>query len=148
MREAQASLQPGTIELAALQAATPAQIAAAIYELARTPGSSLIIGPGPLNQIQIKAIAELAARHRLPAISVYRPFAPRGRADVHTVPTPRTSFAVRPATSDRILKGIRPVDLPVQQPNKFEFVINLKTANALGFEMPPTLLARADEVIE
>ena len=147
MREAQASLQPGTIELAALQAATPAQIAAVIYELARTPGSSLIIGPGPLNQIQIKAIAELAARHRLPAISVYRPFALEGGLMSYG-PDTADIFRRSAGYVDRILKGIRPVDLPVQQPNKFEFVINLKTANALGFEMPQTLLATADEVIE
>jgi putative tryptophan/tyrosine transport system substrate-binding protein len=147
MREAQAGLPPGTIELTSSQAGTPAEIDAAIDGLAQQPGSGLIIGPGPLNQIQIKSIATLAARHRLPSISVYRPFAVEGGLMSYG---PDTADVFRRSAGyvDRILKGAKPADLPVQQPVKFEFVINHKTAKALGFEMPQTLLATADEVIE
>jgi putative ABC transport system substrate-binding protein len=103
--------------------------------------------PGTPAPEQRNLIVGLAARHHLPAIYAYRPFiADGGLMSYHT----DTLDLYRRAASyiDRILRGEKPGELPVQVPTKYELVINLKTAKALGLEVPPTLLARADEVIE
>jgi putative tryptophan/tyrosine transport system substrate-binding protein len=125
----------------------PAEIERAIEAFAREPNGGLIVLPGPIAIVHRELITALAARHRLPAAYGFRFFVTDGGL---------VSYGVDPADQsrqaasyvDRILKGEKPADLPVQQPTKFELVINLKTAKALGLEVPPTLLARADEVIE
>jgi putative ABC transport system substrate-binding protein len=89
----------------------------------------------------------LARKYRLPAIYPFRFFAADGGLIAYGVDTSEV-FRRSASYVDRILKGANPADLPVQQPTKFELAINLKTAAALGLEVPPTLLARADEVIE
>jgi putative ABC transport system substrate-binding protein len=103
--------------------------------------------PGPVTFKDREVIITALARHGLPAIYAYRFFAVSGgfiSYGVHVADLyKRTAGYV-----DRILNGAKPADLPVQNPTKFELVINLKTAKALGLTVPPTLLARADEVIE
>jgi putative ABC transport system substrate-binding protein len=119
----------------------------AMTALAQTRGSGLMIGPDPFNQVRLKQIAELALQLRLPTISVYRPFVQAGGLMMYG-PDTADIFRRTAAYVDRVLKGEKTADLPVQQPNKFEFVINLKTAKALGVTVSPTLQAAADEVIE
>ena len=126
---------------------TAGEIEDAIVATAREPGGGLMCLPDPFTNVHRDRIVELAALHRLPAAYTLRFFATAGGLMSYGVDV--TDLYRRSAAYvDRILKGARPGDLPVQQPTKFEFVLNLRSAKALGLTVPDALLARADEVIE
>jgi putative ABC transport system substrate-binding protein len=151
----------GTMQFAAIQAVAPSlavevnpfnlrdagEIDRAIAAFARAPSSGLIVTMGAGTVRHRDLIISLAARHRLPAVYPERFFAAAGGL-VSYGPDQLDQFRLAAGYVDRILKGEKPADLPVQAPTKYELVINLKTAKTLGLTMPPALLARADEVIE
>jgi putative ABC transport system substrate-binding protein len=118
-----------------------------VTAFARVPNGGLIVLPNPIGGKNSKLIAALAISHRLPAIAAFRYQVENGLLASYGIIVPdlyrRTAEYV-----DRILRGAKPADLPVQAPVKFELVINLKTAKALGLDIPARVLARADEVIE
>jgi putative tryptophan/tyrosine transport system substrate-binding protein len=124
-----------------------AQIERAISAVAREPGGGLIVMPDTFNMVHRRTTIELTAQHRLPAI-YYFPFFAREGGLISYGPDEIDMFRRAAGYVDRILKGAKAGDLPVQQPTTFRLVINLKTAKTLGLEVPPTLLAAADEVIE
>jgi len=118
-----------------------------IVGFGREPGGGLIVMPDSFNIVHRNQIVALAAQHRLPMISPYRFMAQEGGLMAYGV-EPVDLFRRAAAYVDRILKGTKPADLPVQAPTKFELVINMKTAKALGLNVPLLLQQRADEVIE
>jgi ABC-type uncharacterized transport system substrate-binding protein len=125
----------------------PDEIERAIEAFAREPNGGLIVLPGPVTIAHRKLITALAIRHRLPAAYPFRFFVTSGGLVSYGI-DPVDQARQAAGYVDRILKGEKPADLPIQQPTKFELVINLKTARALGLDIPPSLLARADAVIE
>jgi putative tryptophan/tyrosine transport system substrate-binding protein len=118
-----------------------------VRSLAREPGSGLIVLPDAFTLSHRKQMIELAAQYRLPTTYTIHDFTPDGGLLSYSV-EPLDLYHRAGSYVDRILRGANPADLPVQEPTKFELVINLKTAKALGLTVPASLLARADEVIE
>jgi len=118
-----------------------------IGSLGKQPGSGLIVAPDTFSEINGDLIVSLAAQYRVPAVYAISRFAKRGGLMSYG---PNVSDAVRRATTylDRVLRGEKPAELPVQAPVKFDLVVNLKTAKALGLTIPESFLLRADEVIE
>ena len=109
--------------------------------------SALIVFPSPMFYGAHRRLVDLAAKHRLPTIYTFKEAVAAGGLMSYGTSIP--DLRRRAATYvDKILKGAKPADLPVEQPTKFELVINLKTAKALGLTIPPAVLARADEVIQ
>ena len=135
------------VEVSPVNVRDAGEIERAITAFAHSPNGGLIVTGSALVGLHRHLIIALAARHKLPAVYVERTYVAAGGLISYG-----SDFLdqYRRAASyvDRILKGEKPADLPVQQPTKYELVINLKTAKALGLDIPPTLLARADEVIE
>jgi putative ABC transport system substrate-binding protein len=119
----------------------------AIAGLAGDRRAGIVVLPNPTNTTYQKQIIEAAARHRLPAIYPFPYYAKNGGLVAYGVNI-NEMFRLAAAYVDRILRGAKPAELPVQQPTKYELVINLRTARALGLSVPGTLLVRADEVIE
>jgi putative tryptophan/tyrosine transport system substrate-binding protein len=135
------------MELTPINVRDAGEIERAISAFARSPNGGLIVTAAPLALVHRELIVTLAARHKLCAVYNVRAFVTAGGliyygTDIFDLYRRAAGYI------DRILKGEKPADLPVQAPTKYELVINLKTAKALGFEISPSLLARADEVIE
>jgi putative ABC transport system substrate-binding protein len=135
------------VELSAVGVSDAGEIERAITAFARDSNSGLIVVTGVSTATHRDLIVALAARHRLPAVYPYRFYVTSGGL-ISYGPDTVDPFRRAAGYVDRILKGEKPGDLPVQQPTKFELVLNLKTAKELGLTVPPNLLATADEVIE
>ena len=135
------------MELRAVGVRDAGEIERAITAFARSSNGGLIVTGSPLTLVHRDLIITLAARHRLPAVYPFRYFATSGGL-ISYGPDTVDPFRRAAGYVDRILKGEKPADLPVQAPTKYELVVNLKTAKALGLEIPSSVLARADEVIE
>jgi putative ABC transport system substrate-binding protein len=135
------------VELSPVEPRDPGEIERAIAAFARGLNGGLIVASGTLGEIHRELIITLAARHQLPAVYALREFVTGGGL-ISYGPDYIDQYRRAAGYVDRILKGEKSADLPVQTPTKYETLINLKTAKALGLDVPPTLLARADEVIE
>ena len=151
----------GTSQFAVIQAAAPSlgvevkpvnmrdaeEIERGVTAFARSPGGGLVVAAGPAATRHRDLIVKLAAQHRLPAVYYERYFVAGGGL-ISYGPDFIDQYRHAAGYVDRILKGEKPADMPVQAPTKYELVINLKTAKALGLTIPPSVLTRADEVIE
>jgi putative ABC transport system substrate-binding protein len=135
------------VDLTPINVLDATEIERGITEFVRGPDDGLIITGSPLTAVHRNSIVMLAARHRLPAVYPYRYFSIVGGL-ISYGPDPIDQYHRAAGYVDRILKGEKPADLPVQAPTKYELVVNLKTAKALGLDIPAAVLARADEVIE
>jgi putative ABC transport system substrate-binding protein len=135
------------VELRPIDVRDVGEIERAMTAFAQSPNGGLIVTGSPVANIHGESIIALAARLRLPAVHGARFWATSGGL-ISYGPDIGDQLHRAAGYVDRILKGEKPADLPVQTPAKYELVINLRTAKALGLDVPPTLLARADEVIE
>ena len=125
----------------------PADLGRAFSDMTRARAGALTVLPNNMFRREHRRLLDLAARHRLPAVYPWRDLVDTG--GLMSYGASLTDLSRRAATYvDRILKGAKPGDLPVEQPTKFELVINLKTARTLGLTIPPSVLARADQIIE
>jgi len=147
LRDLQAAARDLGVRLHVLQASKEGDFDTVFATLAQLRPGALIVGPGTFFSARGEQLAALTLRHAVPTIHQYRPFAAAG--GLLSYGTSQTDYYRQVGIyAGRILKGEKPADLPVQQATKMQLIINLKTARALGLEVPPTLLARADEVIE
>jgi putative ABC transport system substrate-binding protein len=138
---------PLGIDVMPIDVRDAAGIERALAAFASTPHGGLVITASPLAIVRREQLVALAARYRLPAVDFTRSFVAAGGLVSYT-PDVLDQYREAASYADRILRGAKPADLPVQQPNKFQLVINLTTAKMLGLTVPATLLALADEVIE
>jgi putative ABC transport system substrate-binding protein len=143
----QAVAPPLGVDVSPIDLRDAAEIERTVASFARFSNGGLITTASALMAEHGDLIVALAARHRLPAIFTRRSYVRSGGL-ISYGPNPVDSWNPAAAYVDRILKGAKPADLPVQAPTKYELVINLKTAKTLGIDIPATVLARADEVIE
>ena len=147
LKEVAVSGQALGVQLQVVDARGPADFDRAFSEMSVKGAGALLVLATPVFDIERQRIVDLAARNRLPSVYASRNYVESGGLMCYG---PNLADLLRRAAGyvDKILKGAKPTDLPVEQPTKFELVINRKTANALGLTVPPTLLAQADDVIE
>ena len=135
------------VEVAAAPVRDPTEVEEAFAKLGRDPGAGLIVPPDAFTLVHHQSFIRLAQQYRVPAVYSFRTYVAEG-ALMSYGPDGNDNFRRSASYVDRIFKGAKPADLPVQQPTKFELAINLKTAKALGLQISDKLLALADEVIE
>ena len=135
------------VEVSPVDMSVAVEIESAVAAFARSGNSGLIVTASPFAEVHRDLIITLAARYKLPTVSLERHFVAAGEL-ISYGPNFVDQFRRAAGYVDRILKGEKPADLPVQAPNKYELAVNLKTAKALGLAVPQSILARADEVIE
>jgi putative tryptophan/tyrosine transport system substrate-binding protein len=147
LRSFEAEPRSIAVDVTAAPVRDTAEVEKTVAKLGREPGGGLIVAPDAFTIVHQHLFIRLAQQHRMPAIYFLRTSVAQG-ALMSYGPDPYDNFRRSASYVDRILKGAKPADLPVQQPTKFELAINLKTAKALGLQIPDKLLALADEVIE
>jgi putative tryptophan/tyrosine transport system substrate-binding protein len=147
IRDAQEAASAKGVQLLVLKAGRESEIDAAFASLVERHAGALVVGTEAFFASRREQLLDLAARHAVPAISQWRDFAEEGGL-ISYGPNYPAIWRQAAIYAGRILKGAKPADLPVQQATTFELVVNLKTAKALGLTVPPSILARADEVVE
>jgi putative tryptophan/tyrosine transport system substrate-binding protein len=147
IRDVEEAARAKGVKLAVLKAGTESEIDAAFASLVELQVGALVVDPDGFLLSRQEQLVALASHHAVPAIYAHRQFVAAGGLISYGIDDTATSRQAG-IYAGRILKGAKPSDLPVQQPTKFELVVNLKTAKALGLTVPPSILARADEVIE
>lgn len=147
MQDAQAAARAKGVQLYILKAGNDSEIDAAFAALVRRRAGALLTATDPFFDNRLDRLVALAARYAVPAIYTFREF-PAAGGLMSYGPSFEAAYRQVGVYVGKILKGAKPADLPVQQPTKFELVINLRTAKALGLTVPQSLLARADEIVE
>jgi len=147
LRETQAAAQALAVKLQLLEVRSPNELEGAFAAMTRGRADALLVLPHPLTFAHTRRIVDLAAKSRLPAMYPFREAVEAGGLMAYAANAP-DMFRRAATYVDKILKGAKPADLPVEQPTKFELIINLKTAKTLGLTIPQSILIRADQVIQ
>ena len=147
IRDVQEAARTKGLQLHVLKASNESEVDTAFASLVQLHADALVVGADPFLSTRRERLVALASRHAVPAIYAWREFAASGGL-ISYGSSLTAAFRLVGAYAGKVLKGAKPADLPVEMPTKFELVINLKTAKALGLDVPPALVARADEVIE